>query len=177
MYRYIDIFIINLHFNNIMKHIGWCLEKIQIAMAHIPREVISQEDKEKAKKILDEVQEYANTLTQLILNPNFKNNLRQLEKASIEGVRSQAHEIEELFKDLEHMLYVLDLYIKNLKEIILNHPKQWSQKAAQLVLMIDQKFGSEMGRLRKEFQITLHTEQELERIVTSEKHLAEFLKI
>ena len=77
-----------------MKHIGWCLDRIQIAMANMPRGVISQEDKEKAREILDEVQEYANTLAQLILNPNFKNNLHKLEKASIEGVRLQAHEIE-----------------------------------------------------------------------------------
>ena len=172
MYIYLKSF-----FDDIMKNIGWCLDRIQIAMAHMPREVISQEDKGKAKKILDEVQEYANTLAQLILNPNFKNNLHQLEKASIEGVQLQAHEIEELFKDLEHMLYVLDLYIKNLKEIILNHPEQWSQKAGQLVLMIDQKFGGEKGELRKEFQIALHAEEELKRIITSEEHLAEFLKI
>lgn len=160
-----------------MKHLGWCLDRIQIAMANLPRAVISQGDKERAQSILDEVQGYANTLAQLILNPNFKNNLHQLEKVSIEGVRLQAHEVEELFKDLEHMLYVLDLYIKNLKEIILNHPEQWSGKADQLVLMINQKFGGGRGELRREFQIALHAEQELKRIVTSEEHLAEFLRM
>lgn len=159
-----------------MKHIGWCLERIQIAMAHIPRAVSSQEDKVKANNILDEVQEYANTLAQLIQHPKFKEYLHQLEKSSIEGVKLQAHEIEELFKDLEHMLYVLDLYIKNLREIVKSHPEQWSKKADQLVLMIDQKFGGEMGELRKEFQVALHTEEELKQLVTSEKHLAEFLK-
>ncbi len=159
-----------------MKHIGWCLDRIQIVMVHIPKAVISQEDKEKARNILDEVQEYANTLAQLILNPKFKEYLHKLEVAPIEGVRLQAHEIKELFKDLEHMLYVLDLYIKNLKEIIIKHPEQWSKKAPQLVLMIEQKFGGEMGELRMEFQISLHTEQELKQLVTSEKHLAEFLK-
>ena len=159
-----------------MKHIGWCLERIQIVMAHIPRAVISEEDKEKANKILNEVQEYANTLAQLILYPKFKNYLSKLENSSIEGLRLQAHEIEELFKDLEHMLYVLDLYIKNLREIIENHPEQWNKKADQLVLMIDQKFGGEMGELRKEFQVALHKEEELKQLVTSEEHLAEFLK-
>lgn len=159
-----------------MKHIGWCLERIQIAMAHIPRAVISQEDKVKANNILDEVQEYANTLAQLIQHPKFKKYLYQLKKSSIEGVKLQAHKIEELFKNLEHMLYVLDLYIKNLREIIKNHPEQWSKKADQLVLMIDQKFGGEMGELRKEFQVALHAEEELKQLVTSEKHLAEFLK-
>jgi len=159
-----------------MKHIGWCLERIQIVMANIPREVMSQEDKEKAQGILDEIQEYADTLAQIIQNPKFKEYLHQLEESSIEGVRLQAHEIEELFKDLEHMLYVLDLYIKNLREIIINHPEQWGKKANQLVLMIDQKFGGEMGELRKEFQVALHAKEELKRLVTSEKHLAEFLK-
>lgn len=86
-----------------MKHIGWCLDKIQVEMAHIPREVISQEDKNKASHILDEVQACANTLAQLILNPKFKKYLHRLERPSIEAVRLQTHEIEELFKDLEHM--------------------------------------------------------------------------
>jgi len=166
----------NLFLDYIMKHIGWCLERIQITMSHIPRAVISQEDKEKAKAILDEVQEYANTLAQLILNPKFKEYLHQLERAPIEGVRLQAREIEALVKDLEHMLYVLDLYIKELNGIIINRPEQWSKKADQLVVMIDQKFGGEMGELRKEFQIALHTEEVLKELVTSEQHLAEFLK-
>jgi len=159
-----------------MKTIGWCLERIQVLMSRIPRALISQEDKEKANNTIDEVQKYANTLAQLILNPTFKKYLHQLENAPVEGVRLRAHEVERLFKDLEHMLYVLNLYIKNLREIIINHPDQWSRKADQLVLMIDQKFGGKMGELRKEFKIALHTEEELKQIVTSEKHLAEFLK-
>jgi len=159
-----------------MKHIGWCLERIQIAMAHIPRAVISQEDKVKANNILNEVQEYANTLAQLIQHPKFKEYLYKLEKSSIEGIRLQAHEIEELYKNLEHMLYVVDLYIKNLREIIAHNPEQWSKKADQLVLMIDQKFGGEMGELRKEFQVALHKKEELKKLITSEEHLAEFLK-
>jgi hypothetical protein len=145
-------------------------------MAGIPKAVISKKDKEKAQDILDKIQEYANTLSELILNPKFKKDLHQLEISSIEGVKLQAREIEILFKDLEHMLYVLDLYIKNLREIVTDHPEQWSKKADQLVLMIDQKFGGEMGELRKEFKIALHTQEELRRILTSEEHLAEFLK-
>jgi len=159
-----------------MKSVGWCLDRIQIVMADIPAEVISKEDKEKAKKILDEVQDYANTLAQLIMNPNFKNNLHKLEKSSIEEVRLHAYRIEELFKDLEHMLYVVDLYIKSLNDVIINDPEHWGKKAAKLVLMIDQKFGSENGELRKEFQVAIHTQEELKDIVTSEEHLAELLK-
>lgn len=159
-----------------MKHIGWCLERIQIAMAHIPREVISQENKDKANHILDEVQEYANTLVQLIQHPKFRKSLYELEESSIERVILPLRKVEELFKDLEHMLYVLDLYINNLREIIKNHPEQWIKKADQLVLMIDQKFGAYRGELRKEFQITIHIKEELREIVKSEKHLAEFLK-
>lgn len=160
----------------IMKHIGWCLEQIQIEMSKIPKTVISQNDKEKANNILDNVQNYANTLAELITNPKFRKYLNQLEKTSIEGVRLHAHEIKELFKDLEHMLYILDLYIKNLKEIILTNPEQWGNKADQLVLMIDQKFGGERGDLRKEFQVSVHLSEELKQIVTSEEHLSEFLK-
>lgn len=160
-----------------MKHIGWCLDKIQMALVHIPKAVISPEDKKKAGDILDEIQKHANTLEQLILNPSFKEYLHQLETASMERVRLQVHEIEELFKDLEHMLLVLDLYLKDLKGIIATNPEKWNKKADQLVLMIDQKFGGERGELRKEFQVALYAEKELKRIISSEEHLAEFLKI
>ena len=171
MYLYINLFL-----NGIMKHVGWCLERIQIVMANIPGAITSEEDKKTANSILDEVQEYADTLAEIITNPKFKESLDQLENSSIEGIRLEAHEVEKLFKDLEHMLYELDLYIKSLREIIINKPDQWSNKADQLVLMIDQKFGGEMGELRREFQIVVHTEEELRRMVTSEKHLEEFLK-
>ena len=159
-----------------MKTISWCLHKIQALMTGMPKDVTSKEDKIKANKVLDDVQEYVDILNKLILNPKFKKNLDQLEKASIEGVRLQAHEIEELLKDLEHMLQVLDLYIKNLREIIVSHPEKWLEKYDMLVLMIYHKFGGEKGALRKEFEIALHTEEELRQLVTSEKHLAELLK-
>ncbi len=159
-----------------MKHIGWCLDSIQRAVMKRPMKLDSQEDKKRANSMLDEIQEYVNTLAQLVLNPNFKKYLYQLEKTPIKGVSLQAHQIEELFKDLEHVLYVLSLYIKNLRNIIITHPEQWVSKSEQLVRMIDQKFGGEKGELRREFQIVLHSEEELRRIITSEKHLAEFLK-
>jgi len=74
------------------------------------------------------------------------------------------------------MLYILDLYIKNLNDIVAKHPRQWSMKADQLSYMIDQKFGGEMGELHKEFQVAIHAEEDLKQLVKSEKHLAEFLK-
>src|SRR3989338_6758606 len=159
-----------------MKHIGWCLDRIQDVMGSIPKEVISEGDKEKANRILDEVQKYADTLVQIIRNHDFRNRLHQLENTQIEGIKLQAREVEELFKDLEHMLYWLGLYIKELREMILNCPEQWYRKRDLLVHTIDEKFGGERGELRKVFQITLHTQEELQRIVTSEEHFAELLK-
>ena len=161
-----------------MKSIGWCLDGIQTVMGDIPKTVSSQEDKKKAQDIIDKVQKYADTLAELILHSSFKNDIRQLEEEedSMEGFRLQAHEIEKLFNDLKHMLYELDLYIQNLREIIDTHPEQWGKKADQLVLMIDQKFGGEMGELRKEFKIAVRTKKRLISIVTYEEHLAELLK-
>ena len=169
--------------------------------------------------ILTYVKYYAYILAKLITNPKFKKIIRRLEHTSIEGVRLQAHEIEELLKDLNHMLYVLDLYIKELRELIENHSgtgqykgkqiiialihlldkkkkklgkeysiaeniremirrrmHQFNNKADQLTLMIDQKFGGKKGELRKEFQVVLHTEKELKELTISEKHLEGFLK-
>ncbi|HIH12025.1 TPA: hypothetical protein HA241_07590 [Candidatus Woesearchaeota archaeon] len=160
-----------------MKHIGWCLDQIQIVMATMPKTVLSRQNTAKAKVILSEVQKYTNTLEQLIQNPNFKSSLHQLENSSIEGVKLQAHEVERLFDDLKHLLLVLDLYLQQLWQILIAHPEQWGQKADQLVLMIDQKFGGEMGELRQEFKVALYQLEELRKIVTSKEHLAEFLKL
>lgn len=159
-----------------MKHIGWCLDEIQIAMMHIPREILDNSDRQKAINTLDKVQGYADTLEKLITNPKFGRYVHRLEDSSLEQAKLQAHEIENLVKDLEHMLQVLDLYIKNLRDIIEHRPNEWKGKADQLVLMIDQKFGGEKGELRREFQIAVHSEEELRDVVTSEEHLAEFLK-
>ncbi|MBU2640072.1 MAG: hypothetical protein KKG75_05220 [Nanoarchaeota archaeon] len=158
-----------------MKHIGWCLDQIQIAMMPMPKEVISPEDKVKANDILDKIEEYLKTLAELILNPGFKEKIHQLENASSEGARLQAHEIEELLKDLEHMLYILELYITNLRDIIINHPEQWHNKAKDLCQMISQKFCDEWGELQEKFRIAVHSEEELRQLITSEKHLAEFV--
>ena len=168
MYLYITLFL-----NYIMKHIGWFLDQIQILMSIIPRELDTQEDKNRATNILYTVKIYGGALAKLIINKKFKKNLYELERHPNKEVRLEAHEIEELFKDLEHMLYVLDLYTKQLKEIIEKHPEEWSKKADQLVLMIDQKFGGERGELRREFQIAFQREKKLEDYVKVVKNLEE----
>lgn len=159
-----------------MQHIGWCLDQIQITMAHIPRTLNTSEDLQKASNALDAVYQYMITLKELIENPKLKAYLAQLEHTPMQGIQLQAHETQQLLKDLEHMLYVLSLYITNLREIIAHNPPEWGKKADQITLMIEQKFGGERGELRKEFQLALHTEDELKTLVSCEEHLAAFLK-
>jgi len=162
-----------------MKHIGWCLDQIQLVMGNMPGELDSEEKKTKATQVITQVQEYANTLTNIIHNPKFLNTLHQLKSAHIEGIRLQAQEVEELVKNLEHMLQVIDLTLTELREIITldeKNIKRWRRSFDKLIIMIDQKFGGEMGELRREFQISLHTKEELQSIITSEQHLAEFLQ-
>ncbi|MBU1111751.1 MAG: hypothetical protein ABIG93_02380 [archaeon] len=165
-----------------MKHIGWCLEQIQIVMSNMPGELKSKEDEDKARFILARVQEYAEILAKLILHPKFKKSLHELEKVPIEGIRLQAHEVEELLKDLEHSLYIISLAVNELLEIINikfrteDDTKRWRKSYDKLVVMIDQKFGGERGELRKEFKVAVHTEEELRLIVKSERIMEEFLK-
>ena len=90
-------------------------------------------------------------------------------------MRLQAHQVEELLKDLEHMLEAIDLYLQNTPKIIQDDPAQWSIRADKLTQAIDQKFGGEIGELRREFKIVLYKEEELRRLVVNERHLAEFL--
>jgi hypothetical protein len=159
-----------------MKSIGDLLDGIQIVMSKIPKRLVTNSDFQKAKSILDRVQEYFKDLERLITSPGFEKVIRRLEHSSIEEVNLEAHQIENLMKDLRHMLYETDLYIRNLWQIVIAHPEQWAAKSDQLTLMIDQKFGGEYGELRKEFTIILHTEEELEEIQGDERRLRKFLK-
>jgi phosphoribosylanthranilate isomerase len=165
-----------------MKHIGWCLEKIQIAFGNMPKELTSEDSKKQAKKVIDDVQKYADTLVGLVHHHKFRQIIHQLEKVPIDGIKMHANHIKELAKDLEHALYVIDLTLKelrelsNLKSMNENDVRRWKRSYDKLVLMIDQKFGGDWGELRKEFQIALHTKEQLQEIVKYEEHLAEFLK-
>ncbi len=181
-----------------MKHIGACLDGIQIALAQIPRKVESAEDKAKAFKIMDEIEAYLITLQQLTINPKLKDYLHELERTPVmdrtskgylaskdylanlgrepvDGVPVQAHQVEELLKDLEHMLYLISRYIQIARVSIPAYPDKWVQTVPDLTLAIDQKFGGEMGELRAEFKLVLYKEEELRRLVSNDKHLAEFL--
>ena len=57
-----------------------------------------------------------------------------------------------------------------------NDSKGWYYEKDQLFALIGRKFSDEKGELRRVFQVSLHTREELQRIITSEEHLAEFLK-
>ncbi|MBU0457183.1 MAG: hypothetical protein ABH824_01545 [Nanoarchaeota archaeon] len=159
-----------------MKHIGTCLDNIQIALFHMPKNLISDEDVAKATKIVNEIEAYAITLEKLVTNPKLHVYLNNLENTFIEMIKLQAHEIEKLLKDLKHMLQLLELYVQQLREMINDKHEKWSSKAQDLIMTIDQMFGGERGELRDEFKIALYKEHELKEIVDSEKHLAEFLK-
>jgi hypothetical protein len=165
-----------------MKHIGWCLEKIQMAFGDMPKELSSDDSRKKAKKVIDDVQKYADTLVDLIHHHKFEKTINRLEGMHIENIQLQTNQVKELFKDLEHALYIIDLTLKELREIvdtqILNEDdiQRWKRAYDKLVFMIDQKFGGDRGELSKEFKVVLHTKEELEEIINCEEHLAEFLK-
>jgi len=202
-----------------MKHIGWCLDNIQVKMMKLPRNIDSDNDKSAAIHTIDEVEEYAQTMAQLVTHPKLRAYLKKLDKSPVGGVRLQAHEVEELLKELEHMLYLIGLYVSELREMIKKHSGAWHYKARQIIIAsvhlirkdkqnlgreytfsqnvksmirmrmnqfnnkadrlaeeIDRRFGGGRGDLREEFHIELFNKHELKEIVTSEKHLAEFLK-
>ncbi|MBR9675422.1 hypothetical protein GOV05_00245 [Candidatus Woesearchaeota archaeon] len=59
-----------------MKHIGWCLDKIQIVLSKLPKTIDSPKEKDKATQILDEVEEYANTLEHFFTHPKLRHHLK-----------------------------------------------------------------------------------------------------
>lgn len=160
-----------------MKHVGYYLDKIQMEMMHIPRQIDTDDNVKRAHDVLAEVRSCEKSLIALITHSSFRSKLNLLENSSMQEIKLQAHEIEELFKSLEHMLYELDLYLKNLYQILeQKNSAQWLPKYDQIVVMIDQKFGGERGDLRKEFQVVLHTREELKEILSAEELIQHFLE-
>jgi len=99
-----------------MKHVGWCLEKIQIAFRNMPKELTSEDSKKQAINVIDDVQKYADTLVDLVHHHKFEELIHNLEHIPIEGIKLQTNHIKELFKDLEHALYIIDLTLKELRD-------------------------------------------------------------
>ncbi len=163
-----------------MKHIGWCIDQIFKEMEHMPKDVTSQEKRDEASSKLDKVEKFIGTLIELIHHPKFREHVKRLENAPFEELKTQGHEIEELAKNLETGLYLLDQHIKNLRDILANHPDQWEKEfrreAEELVFMLAHKFCGDRGELHKELEIATHTEEELRELVSSEEHLEAFLK-
>ncbi len=166
-----------------MKHIGACLDGIQIALARMPREGINSEEKRaRALKVLDEVEAYDLTLERLVRDPKFEECLHNLERNEVEGVRLKAHEVDDLLEGIELLLRLLDSNVQQLRDIIRdysNHPDRaedsWERKVSVISETIVQKFYDEMYELRKEFKLVFYKEEELRRLVPNEAHLAEFL--
>lgn len=136
-----------------MKHIGWCLDKIQMEFMLLPRTIDSPKDKVKSIKILDEVEGYAHTLAQLVMNPKLRVYLNRLVKAPIQGVRLQEQEVEELLKGLEHTLYLIDLYIGELRELIKSHSGTWVYKTKQIFVAVKHLFDKNKRKLGKEYNL------------------------
>lgn len=155
-----------------MKHIGWCLDQIQIVSSKMPLRLNSSDDKANAQAIINEVEKYANTLAEIITSPEYKLNLPAFKEAGLKKLNMQAHEIEKFIQNIEHMLHLLDLYINELREIISQDPNRWNTKSQDLIHYIAKTFNDERYELNKEFKIALFTREEIEKMVTSEDHLA-----
>lgn len=165
-----------------MKHIGWCLDKIQMTCMSMPKKMDSEESKKKAAEVIDDIQKYADTLVNLVHNHKFEKQIHTLENTHIEGIKLQTKHIKELIKDLEHALYIIHLTLDELREMLKldftdkDNALKWKKSYDKLVVMIDQKFGGERGELREEFKVAVYTKKHLKEIVKSEKHLSEFLR-
>ena len=146
-----------------MKHIGTCLDNIQILLARMPKNIDSTTDKAKATQMVDEIEEYAHTLEQLITHPKLRVYLLKLSNAPIDGIKLQGGEVEKLLKDLEHMLYLLDLYIQELRDMIKNHSNTWRYKAKQIFIAVIQLLDRKKKRLGREYSIAQNIKSKIRR--------------
>lgn len=144
-----------------MKHIGWCLEKIQISLAGLPKDIDSKENKEKAARVLDEVEGYAETMADLVDNRRFRRIIHRLNKSSFEEIRLEVHEIEYLQKDLMHMLYLLDLYLKELRVMLEKHSDTWAYKARQAIVAATDLLNKKKRRLGAEYTLVENIKSKL----------------
>lgn len=165
-----------------MKHIGKCLDSIQMAFVKMPKELDSPQKKIIALSIIKVSRKYATILENLITNSQFGEIIKRLENVDIDGIKMQAKEVETLLKDLEHSLLLIDLTLNELFEIASKDDLSaedkhiWRRSYTKIVRMINEKFGGKRGDLRREFQISLHKAEELREAVALEKHLADLLK-
>ncbi len=165
-----------------MKHIGWCLEQIQITMIGSSGNIDTPEEKKRALWAINKTEEYLKTLLELVNRPDFKKTLYRLKNSSVKDVQLQEQEIEKLINDIRYTTNYIGLSLEQAKGFLKeydfssDHAARWKKTYDAIVHLIDQKFGGERGELKKEFEAVLHTEKELKQIVSDEKHLASMLK-
>jgi hypothetical protein len=157
-----------------MKHIGWCLDQIQIAFFHLPRTIDDPKDKVKANKVLDEVEEYAHTMMELVLSDKLRVHLNKLKEMIaamrilhfkdpessakvalvVKGLQTE-EEVEELLKDLKHMLYITELYVTELRDLIRSHSGSWWYKTKQFCVAIKHMVDDDKRKLSRDYKFTV----------------------
>ena len=155
-----------------MKHIGWCFDKITEELMHLPRNMDSQKDKDQAIKVLDEVEGYLRVIEKLLKHGRYKKDLRVLSRSPSRNFVLQEHEIEELLKDVEHTAHLVDLYLKDLRNILEQDPHEWSFKVRGFVIGTRKFFEKDKGRLRGHLGIIKRYKEHLRRYTRPFHHKA-----
>ena len=136
-----------------MKHIGWCLEKIQIELSRLPKRIDTKEDKKKANKIIDNVEKYAKTCSELIKNPKLKFYVKRLEDSYLRDAKEKGKEVERIIKDLNDAINIIFNYIILLRKLISRHSSSYPYRGKQIIVASYHLISKDKQKLGKEYTI------------------------
>ena len=161
-----------------MKHTFAIIDALVKLLGQVPRQTIETEErKEKAKEICNEIVLYIETLRKLIINHKEEKYLQKLHAAHITKISDWADQVAALLSKFDSFLDTLEKDVKKLPEVIENKPEQWQIHIHDLAFGVylsglhDEE--KEMKRFREIAVFEMH---ELKGMISA-KHLAEIKEI
>jgi hypothetical protein len=162
-----------------MKQIGWCIEELTRLTKgkNLPLYLKTNDDYIIANDTLSKVFNVALTLGKLVDNENFEKILFRLKDKDLNGEKFNKNHIKKLFNELQLAVNDLERFLIALRRIldIKNH-ELWKIHTHNLIILLNTQFTLNYEDLRDEFNVPLHTKDELKKLGIFNEHLKYFLE-
>jgi hypothetical protein len=161
-----------------MKQIGWCIDEMARLTfgKNLPLHLDSNEDYITAKDTLSKVFNVALTLGKLVENENFEKILFRLKGKNLNGREFKRKHIKKVFNDLQSAVIDLERYLIALSNLLdTGKYELWLNQKPELLMLLNTRFTLNYYELRDEFNVPLHTKNELKKLGIFNEHLKYFL--
>ncbi len=162
-----------------MKQIGWCIDEMaRLTMGkNLRLNLNSIDDCIVVKDTLSKVFNVALTLEKLVDNDNFENVLHRLKGKTLNGVIFNENHVKKLFTELQEAVIDLERYLIALRNVLDTGKKElWLNHPPDLIMLVNTRFTNTYYELRDEFNVPLHTKDELKHLGIFKEHLIHFLE-